>query len=282
MRPFAALRRVLGRPRLVAALAGLNVVIALGAALPLWAALAPLFDMRPAAAQMLQLPDDGLFAELLSDHPELLPLLAFPGLAALIVHALASSVAAGGAWAALGPSEARGRAVWDAAARTAGPMLALGALGLLLRLVPLLLGAGAWLAIDHVTRGRGFAAASLGALATAAIVGASWSFVTVSADYARGVALGASSDGPTGARAPHQAMLDGLRTAVRRPGATARLCAFSAGGFLAVTAAYHALAWSVPIGPTAAFALVMALRLAAIWARAAVTTATFLAAAARA
>src|SRR5207244_1670740 len=65
-----AIGTVLARPRLLLALALLNLATAWLTARPLSAALAPLVDKRPAATAMVG-GDDGLAAELVSDHPSL-------------------------------------------------------------------------------------------------------------------------------------------------------------------------------------------------------------------
>jgi hypothetical protein len=269
----ASLARTLGRPRLCVGLGALNLGVALLFTVPFSAALAPLVDTRPAAAAMLA-GDDGLAVELVADHPELLRLAAALVLAALLVHLLASSVAAAGVWQALVAGARGARPFAAACAQHAGRMLALALVALPLRLVPPAAAAGVWFALAPLFGGRGFAAlaarASLGALAW----GALWSLGTVTVDYACGLALARPSL-PVG-----RALVGGVRLVRRRPGATARLVALSGGGLLAVTVAGHALAWPIPLAPAAGFAALTVLRLLTIVARATIAAATLTAAAA--
>jgi hypothetical protein len=272
MSPWTALARVLARPRVVAALAALNVGLTLLAAQPLATALAPLLDARPAAHQLVAGPDDGLLAELLIDHPELVRQGLLALALALVAHALLSSVAAGAALAAWGPAETRGaRALTAAAARAAKTRVAVAALFLPLRLVAGAAAAGAWLLVWPLARDRGFAALAAALAAAALVGGALWSISGVALDYAL-----AGSDGETALRAAR----GGLVRAWRRRGRTLALAAFWGVGFVALTAIYHLLAAPLPLLPTASFALLVALRLSLAGARAALTAATLIAAAA--
>ncbi len=266
-----AFRRVTERPWLLLALVALNTGLAVLLTAPLSAMLSQLLDQRPAATAMLA-GDDGLFAELIADHFEVFAVAAVAAGAGVLVYGLLSWVLGGGVLAALaldGERRARGAAeVLAASARLAGRMIKTGLFGLVLRVVPLLLGAVAYAIAHAVIRGRTFQAnmaTSMLALVAAAVA---WTTVSIAVDYARGLAL---DDATT---RTWRLMAHGLRMLWTRRAATLQLIAFGLAAWLAVGVGYFFAAGHV----TAPLVLTL-LRLVAVVARVAITMTTMTAAA---
>jgi hypothetical protein len=267
-----AIRRVRARPRLVLAAAGLHVAVALLASGPVAATLRPLLDARPAAGGMLR-GDDGLAGELFADHPEIVRVAGASAEWSALFYALLSWILVGGLLAALtgegDGGEARGPVqVAAACARHAGRLVRVGLIGLSLRLIPMAIAVGAWFAIGSLTKGRGFPELVIGALAMALLFGGAWSFITVAADYARGLAFADET------LKPRRAVGRGFKFALRHFAATARLAAFSGFGFALSTAIYLAIALRLPNEPAWAFLALTLLRLALVAARAFFTITT--------
>lgn len=273
-----AIRRVRARPRLLLAVAGLHVAVALLASGPLSATLKPLLDGRPAAAGMMR-GDDGLTIELLADHPEILRVAGASAQASALLYALVSWILVGGLLAALtrdggDDGEARGAvAVAQACARHAGRMVRVGLLGVPLRLLPIGVGVGAWFAIGTVAHGGGLTQVVARAAATALLFGGAWSLTTVAVDYARGVAF---ADGELPA---WRAVARGWKRSLGHFGPAARLAAFSGFGFALSTGAYLAIALALPNEPAWSLAVLMLLRLALVVVRAFFSVSTLAAAA---
>ncbi|HZS38726.1 MAG TPA: hypothetical protein VFF06_17965 [Polyangia bacterium] len=271
-----AIRRVTARPQLLLAVAGLHVAVALLASGPVSATLQPLLDGRPAAAGLVR-GDDGLAGELFSDHPEILRVAGASAEWSALFYALLSWILVGGLLSALASDDdehVRGPvAVAAACARHAGRMVRVGLVGLPLRLLPMAIAAGAWFAVGHFTKGRGFAELVLGAAVLALVFGGAWSFITVSIDYARGLAFADAG------LKPWRAVGRGFTFALRRFAATTKLAAFSGFGFALSTGAYLAVALALPNEPAWAFVALTLLRLGLVLARAFFTVSTLTAAA---
>jgi len=266
-----AVRRVAARPRLVLAVAGLHVAVALLAAGPVAATLAPVLDARPAAGELLR-GDDGLTGELFADHPEILRVAGASAEWSALLWALLSWILVGGLLAALASDDdaaAHGPvAVASACARHAGRMVRVGLVGLILRVVPVGIAVGAWFAVGRFTKGRGFAELVIGALAMTVVAGGAWSFITVAVDYGRGLAFADAS------LKPWRAVGRGFKLALRHFAATARLAALSGLGFALPTAIYLAIALRLPNQPAWAFLALTGMRLALVAVRAFFTVAT--------
>jgi hypothetical protein len=266
MRPLAiAWGRAWARPRVLVALTLLNLALSFAAARPLSAALSTVIDLRPAASTMLR-PDDGLIAELLTDHRELIAA-AFGGAqVALLVYGVLAWLLAGGLLVTLAlPRELSPRGSLSelvaASAAHATRMLALGALGLVVRLLPIALGAATWFALKPIFLNRGFAELATWTLLTALLFALAWSTVTVALDYARALAL-------LEPMSVLRALGRGLRLALSRP--TASIVLFSLVGETAVTLAQVTLSHALPNHGRLAYAAAIALRVAGAFARAAV------------
>jgi GNAT superfamily N-acetyltransferase len=262
-----AIARVRRRPWLVGFLAALNLTFALLATQPVSAALAPL-DARPAGAAIVK-GDDGLFAELLTDHPEIAREAAASGRTALIVYGLLAWLLAGGLLAQLGRDEdapAGARSFLGAVGANAAPMLKVGALGLLLRLVPIAVAIGGWFAVRPFWHGHGFGRLTLAMALLVALFGLAWSLATIAIDYARALKLADPS------LKSWRAVVRGTRLLVHRPGATLMLVAFSSLGFLLLTAVDHGLGVLLPTAPAWSALLLFIVRIAIAFGRAFVTT----------
>lgn len=220
----------------VLALGVANFAVAWLLTAPFSAALAPLLDGRGRV-------DDAVLFEVFSDHRELLGVAAAGAIAAIVIWGLFSQVVA--AWLV---------GVRDAA--QLGRVLAVGAFGVGLRAVPLLAGAVVWLGLWPLSHDRGFTQLAARVLVTAVAFAFVWSLVTVAIDYARAGAVA----GP---------VREALRAALRRP--LPSLAAWSLGAHVAVTLAYHALAYVIPW-----FLVVTLLRIALAVARAAITVGVLL------
>lgn len=277
-RPVAdAVSRVARRPRVVLAVAALNLLVSLVASLPVAVALAPITDERPAAARLLG-PDDGLAAELLYDHRHLALAAAASAVATAAVYGVWAWVLAGGLLAAFSSLEEEraigARAIAAAAAREAGRMIAIGLLGLPLRLPALAATVGAGFALKWIGD-RYDLAHVLGAAAPMALgIGAAWTAATVAIDAARGAARARPALSTVGS------VLAGVRAVGRGPRAALPVMALGGGGFVALTASWHALAHPIPIAPAWGFGLLAVLALGLAVARAALAVAALLAGAA--
>jgi hypothetical protein len=196
-----------------------NLIFALFAVAPLSPPLAQALDHRPAAMQVADSADDGARAELLEDHPALTAIAVESALLALLVWGALSWIAAGGLLAdehfLLG------------CARHAGRMLAVGAVGLPLRLLGLAGPLLAWLILDAA---HDFTVVVIGVVAGAVAGGGLWSLATVTIDRARGQAILRPE------LRPWQALRAGLAASRMRRGNTLRLAAVSGVGFAAVSA----------------------------------------------
>jgi hypothetical protein len=267
-----AFRRVTARPWLLLGLAGLNVGLTVVLTAPLSALLSSLLDLHPAAAVMVSGSDDGLMAELLGAHPEVLAVAAAALSAGAIVWGLLSWVLAGGVLAALaldGDRAAHGAAALLAeSARRSGRMIKLGLFGLPLRLIPALVGGGGLALLRAIIRGRTFQPMSLAAMGALVLAAVAWATVTVAVDYARGLAL---DDTQTRS---WRLVARGLKLAFVRRTATLQLIAFSIAAWLAVGVIYYWLA-----GHLSALLILTVLRLLSVVARTAITCTTFTAAA---
>lgn len=240
-----AVSRVRRHLALVVVLAIFHLAVARLAALPLSASLAPVLDNRPAASKLFT-GDDELAGELLSDHPALAQVGLSSAQAAALGWALVYWILAGGILTQLGgetESETRGIGPLLGASGThAIRMILVGLCGLLVRLVPLGLGAAAWFALRPFSRGGGFGSLFATGLAAASVFGIFWSLTTVALDYARAIALLEPK-----LRA-YRAVGRGLRLALGRLRATLLLALFSGGGFLVTGAIVRAISHPLSSG----------------------------------
>jgi hypothetical protein len=265
--------RVRSRWRVVVALTLANLLLTMLASRPLSAALSPLLDGRPAAGAMVR-GDDGLLAELLSDHPEAFNSGLGAAQALVILWGILAWVLAGGILStmALGPVGAARGSVRDllaASSTHAWRMLKLGALGLLTRLVPLLLAGAVWLALRPILHSRGFAQLAVWSLVTGLVLAVTWSWATVAVDYARAIALTDPISVP-------RALARGLRRSLRAP--TVAIVLFSVGGFGLITLLHAAIAHRLPAEPLGAAVVAFLLRVVAAFARTTVTVTALVAA----
>jgi hypothetical protein len=236
-----ALAAIARRPVVVLVLAACNLAVALYGAAPLSGVLAPLVDQRPAASRMVDDPDDYLAAELLEDRPEVVTATLQTALVLLLAWGPFSWIVAGSVLHAYGlGTPGTEMHPLSASARHARRLLAVGALGLPLRLVPLAAPAAAWLVLRPLSHTHGLAALVWGLTAAGAVGAALWSLTTVALDCARGFAVAS----PT--LLPYQAVLRGLWVVRRRPLATLRLAALSAVGLAASLAVEHGVIALVP------------------------------------
>jgi hypothetical protein len=255
---FAFARR---RWQLVAFLAAVNLALAFAAAGPLSAALTPI-DWLPAARAIVG-GDDGLALELANEHPELFRVAGAGAWIALTLNGLFFWILAGGL---LDP----GAGVIAGAAKNARLMLKIGALGLLVRLACAGLAGAAWFAVKPLWDDQGFGELLLGLATVALVAGAAWSLGTVAIDRARGLALRDPS------LPAWRALGRGLRRLRQRR--MLAIAAFSGLGWLALTLAYHTIAYALPNAPSWAFALLMLLRALVAFGRAFVTVVALVAA----
>jgi hypothetical protein len=269
-----AAKRVAGRPGLILFLAVLNLGVALLCTEPLSATLQGPLDLRPAATSLISGGDDGLVAELVTDHPELVRVAALSGRATLLVYGVLSWLLAGGLLGVLGGAGPRGpRAFLVAVGEHAVGMLKIGGLGLGLRLVAIAVGVGGWFALKPLWYGHGLVALVLVHALDLALFGLSWSLGSVALDYARGLQVGepALSSG--------RALWHGLRLVWQEPAATVRLVAGSAAGFVLLSGVSHGLGLLLPTAPGWSALLLVVVRLGVAFGRAYVTTAVLFGAA---
>jgi hypothetical protein len=257
----AALKEAFGRPRLILGLALLNLVLATVAAQPLSSALSPI-DLRPAATAMMG-GDDGLLLELLGDRNEILRV----GMGALIGPVLLGGLFA---WLLAGGilDERRGLAGFlTACVEHARHMIGIGILGLLLRLIPILVTAGAAYALYRWWHTRGLRELVTGSAIVAVVGALSWAWVTAALDGARGQLV----------RGELPRARSGLKRAAwlmfARFSPLLSIAAVSVGGFVLVTLAYVVCARLWPSGLT-----LLPLKLCAAYGRAGVSVAALLAA----
>ena len=259
--------RVRRRPWLIVFLAALNLAFALLAAQPLSTALEPL-DVRPAGAAIVK-GDDGLLAELVGDHPEIVREAASGGRTALLVYGVLAWLLAGGLLTQLARSDEEptgARAFAAAVGANAAPMLKVGVAGLLVRVVPIAIAVGGWFAVHPIWRGHGFGRLCLAMGLLVALFGLTWSLATVTIDYARALKL----DNP--ALATWRALVLGARLILSRPGATFALVGFSSLGVLLLGAVDHGLGALLPAAPAWSAVTLFFVRLAVAYGRAFVTT----------
>lgn len=186
-----AFDRILTRPSLMVGVAVIQVVAGALVTLSSTAALSTLMDRRPAAAAMLR-GDDGLLLELLQRHQEVAAVWATAALLALAVAVLLGWTLAGTLLSALAFDEVRGAAqLARATIETLSCMIKVSLLGLVLRALPLGLGALAWSWLRPELQGTfpSVLAAAAGCVAAFAVP---WAVVTVTIDYARAIVLGDS------------------------------------------------------------------------------------------
>jgi hypothetical protein len=259
------------RPRLWLLLSALNVLFSSLLVAPLSVALAAHLDLRPAATPMVA-GDDGLWFELLTDHPELVSLAVGALGAGALVWGVFSWIFAGGVLGALavdGERRALGAAqVLEVTARSAPRMLVLGALGLPLRIVPLGIGVGAFMALRSVLKAQTFGPLSVVAMAALVLFAVLWTAISIAIDYARGLSLDDT-------KAKSVVLVwRGIKLALTRRSATLQLVAFSIAAWLAVGVVYYWLADHV-----SALLILTMVRMLSVVARTAITLTTLLAAA---
>ena len=266
-----AFRRVWARPWLLVALVLTNVGLTVLLTAPLSAMLSMVLDHRPAAAALAG-GDDGLWIELFSDHADIAYVATVALVGGLLVYGVLSWILDGGVLAALaldGERRARGAAaVLAESAQRSRRMLTIGLFGTLLRVLPFAVG-GIVFGIAHVTvKGRTFQPDLTRTMVTLAATALAWTAVSVAIDYARGLSLD-----DTRTRS-WRLLARGVRLLFVRRGATLQLVAFSLLAWLGVAVVYWVLA-----GHLAALLLLTILRLAALFARVAITMTTLTAAA---
>src|SRR6185436_16745223 len=171
-----------------------------------------------AAAAVADAADDGPRAELLDDHPELTALALESGVLALLLWGALSWIAAGGLLS--------GEKFLHGCVDNARRMLALGVVGLPLRLLALAGPLAAWAIADGA---HDFRTVLAGGGVAVIIGGIIWSLATVTLDRARGLALARPE------LRPWQALRKGLDASWARRGNTLALALLSGGGFAAVT-----------------------------------------------
>ena len=266
-----AFRRVWARPWLLAALALTNIGLALLLSTPLSATLSTLLDHRPAAAAMAA-GDDGLWFEFLTQHVDVAVIATVALMWGVILYGLFSWVLDGGVLAALaldGDRRARGGGeVLRESARRAGRMVKIGLLGLVLRVIPLGLGALAYAVAHLLIKGRTFQPDLTTAMLALVAAALAWTAVSVAIDYARGLSL----DDPK--TRSWRLVARGVKLLFQRRTASLQLVAFSMAAWLAVGVVYWLLA-----GQLGALLLLTILRLVAVIARVAITMTTLTAAA---
>jgi hypothetical protein len=265
--------RVKSRPRLIVGLALINLLLTFAATRPFSAALANLIDIRPGASAMVR-GNDGLLAELLTDHPEAIAAAMGGAQAVLVLWGLLAWILAGGilstlALPAVVPARGSLRDLLAESAQHAWRMTKLGALGLTARIVPFLLGAAVWFSLKPIFAHRGFSQLATWAFLTALVFALSWAWATVAVDYARALAL-------TEPIKVHRAFGRGIKRSLRAP--TVTIVLFSLVGFAAITLVQAALAHALPAEPAWAAFVAFLLRVAAALGRTAVATTTLVAA----
>jgi hypothetical protein len=267
MAPLAgAVTWVRRRLWLVAALTLLHLLVAHLAAAPLSSALAPVIDDRPAARAMLA-GDDGLTGELLSDHPSLARIGSESAQAAALLWGLFYWLLSGGILAQLDEREPeRGPgALLGACGKHGARMIKVGLWGLSLRLAAVALGAGVWFALRPFSRGAGFGALELNALAALATLAIGWSLGSVALNYARAIAIALPS-----VRA-FRAVGRGLRLAAHKLRPTLLIALFAGGGFVLTGALFHLAAHPLSSLSAGGLVALSILRVALALARVAIT-----------
>jgi hypothetical protein len=225
-----AARRVSSRRGLVAAMAAAQLLLAWIAVRPVAAAAGSLLDDRPGAARLLR-GDDGLLGELLSDHRELAVGAAAGAQVALALSGILAWLFAGALVVLyVGRDDEREAAgasgVVAAIARAAPRSIAIGVVGLVVRLVPLVAAAGLGWALFADPPG-GFAGAVVAASLLAVGGGLLWALATVAVDAARALALTRPHEPGSAPLSVGRAVKGGLTLVARRPGATLAIAALS-------------------------------------------------------
>jgi hypothetical protein len=267
-----AFRRVWSRPWLVAALALTNIGLAMVLSAPLSAMLAALLDYRPAAAHMVA-GDDGLWISFFTKNAGVAAVAAVSAGAGVLIYGVLSWVLDGGVLAALafdGDRRVRGAGdVLRESALRAGRMLKLGAMGLVLRVVPALFGAIAYGVAHAVIKGRTFQPNMMMSMLALAAAAVAWTAVSVAIDYARGLSL---ADDRTRS---WRLLGRGVKMLWTRRGATLQLVAFAMAAWLAVGVLYWVVAGKIG----SVLFILTVLRLSAVVARVMLTMTTLTAAA---
>ncbi len=257
-----ALRDAFSRPKLILGLALLNLVLATLAAQPFSASLVPI-DLRPAATMMMG-GDDGLLAELLADHPEIMRV----GMGALLGPVLLGGIFA---WLLAGGILDARRGLGPflyACVEHAKRMSAIGALGLILRIFPIIIGVGSWYALRVWWRPRGLRELITSVAIVAVLSALSWSWVTAALDGARALLVAVNPPRVTAA------FKSGFKLMFKRFAPLFTIAAVAVGGFVLITAAYIFCSRLWPNGLT-----LLPLKLAAAYGRAGVSVAALIAAA---
>jgi hypothetical protein len=264
--------RVKAQPRLILLLAALNLLFSFASLRPFDATLAASLDQRPAAWTMVR-GDDGLAAELLSDHPEVAAAAMSGAETALVIYGVLGWLLAGGILAQL--VRARTSRTSDVIAASwvhGGRMLKVGAAGLLLRAIPIAIGFLSGLALRPLYHGKGWSElVTVGSVVTL-VVALSWSYVSVAVDYARLFAL---ADARLNV---FRALGRALKLTVRAPAATLTVALFSLVAFALANGLHALLAHRLPEAPAASYAALTVVRIALAVARAAITTTALVAA----
>lgn len=266
-----AFRRVWARPWLLAALVLTNIGLTVLMSAPLSSMLAMLLDYRPAATAMAG-GDDGLWIELLGDNAAIAGVASVALAGGVILYGILSWILDGGVLAALAlDGEARAVGAADVLAqsvRRSGRMVKLGLMGMLLRVLPLAFGALAYGIARAVIQGRTFQPYMMTSMLALAAAALTWTTVSVAIDYARGLSL---DDRETRS---WRLVGRGVKMLFARRAATLQLVAFAMAAWLAVGVVYWMLA-----NHLGALPLLTLVRLAAVFARVAITMTTLTAAA---
>lgn len=279
-----ASRRVSSRRGLLVAMAAAQLLLAWIAIRPVSAAAASLVDDRPGAARLLR-GDDGLLGELLSDHRELVVAGAAGSQVALALSGILAWLFAGALVALyVGRDEDREAAgaagVVAAMARAAPRSIAIGLVGLALRLIPLVAAVGLGWALFADPPG-GFGGALTAAIIVAVGSGLLWALITVSVDGARALALSRPPEpGATPVRVG-RALKGGLALVGRRPAAVVAIAALSTLATLALGGLDLGLGHLTEGAELLHLAAMLVIELARAWVGATLIVATGLVAVAR-
>jgi hypothetical protein len=209
-------------------LAAANFLIAFLAAAPLSPSLGRALDDRPIAGAVADAADDGPRAELLEDHPEISAIAIETGFLAVALWWISSWIFVGGILS---------EEFLVGCARHWKRMLAVGALGTLLRLPALI---GPLVSIPIFSTAKNFPGLLAGSLVALAVGGLFWSLATVTIDRASGIAI----------REPSLSAWRALRTAARATRTnfpqTLQVALLSGCGFLALAGLQILITQSLP------------------------------------